>query len=754
MEKHQFVLIVVFLCVSVASLLLPAVWCVGKRILFKPAHIKYEKSAISHILTFSGYLIVSVWCLRYAVGYFTIVTAGDGVVTLTWWEEIFNSLAHALQTFSMDEEYTEYIINGKQMLREMFGDDTVWQDVYGLYASTLNFIAPIAGGAIIFEILTSAFPRMKLILSYWMFWKEKCFLSELNDASITLAKSIHSSCPNPWKRPVIIFTDAYSDTEDEKRTELFLEAKSIGAICIRDDLAHIRKNKYGSRSFYLINVEDEGSDNLRTLAALSDPSNAEYLKKSEIYFFTNEDAYVQVEKSVLDKLSFTPEDAPAFIPVRSYRNLITDLLVELPLYEPLVGKQPNGDGTKDLTVTILGTGYIGTEMFLTAYWIGQILNCNLKINVLSQESEEEFWNKIDYINPEIRHTTTHDDPILTINRKGDMADVYCEVSYSQCDVRSSEFVDFLTCEKGNILNTDYFLVSLGSDAQNISVAETLKKHVGKHHMQTETSNKTIITYVVYDDELSDVLNRTKHFSFVKNGCDVYMQAIGSLESVYSVGRVFLTEHNSFAELSSAAYDAMRNRGEVTAAHKKRIKDDYKYWANMARAMHIKYKVFSMGMIKKSIFDYPDSVEEYRQYALDAYEEYKKIISGEFEFESAEHEKNHLELLHRMAWLEHRRWNAFTRIKGFRQTFDYGKYAVSGQIGSYKQMELKLHPCLVECDQKGIRATISSKGVIDSDTLLKCTDRSDFDLLDDLSYDLYENKYNDYDLKQYDYPLSV
>ena len=107
-------------------------------------------------------------------------------------------------------------------------------------------------------------------------------------------------------------------------------------------------------------------------------------------------------------------------------------------------------------------------------------------------------------------------------------------------------------------------------------------------------------------------------------------------------------------------------------------------------------------------------------------------------------------MHKMAWLEHRRWNAFTRVKGFQHTENYDSYAVTGQIGSYKQMELKLHPCLVECDQKGIRAEMNQDCSVDRSTVFDCDNRDDFDLLDDLSYDLHDKGYNDYNFKEYDY----
>lgn len=756
MEKYQVGVIITLLCLSVAAVIVPSMIYFARKLVEKPAYGTYKKTTVSRTLLFSGCLIAAVWCLRYAVGYFSIVSADNNTVTLTWWEEIFNSLVHALQTFSMDEDYTDYILDGKKMLGTICGDNSAWIAIYGLYSSVLNFVAPIAGGAIIFEILASIFPKVRLQLSHLAFWKEKYYFSELNDASLALAKSVCTIKVGSFMKPVIVFTDAYVDDEDEKGSEMLLEAKLLGAICIRDDLSHVKKNKFGMRKFFLIDEAESG--NLQTLADLANSSNSTYLKKSEIYLFTNDDAYIQVERRVRDRLitdlKFTEEELPVFVPIQSYRNLISNLLVDVPLYEPLIGKNTDCFGNQVLTVSILGTGHIGTEMFLSTYWLGQILNCSLKINVLSQESEEEFWSKIDYVNPEIKHTTIKDDPILRINRKGDIADVYCEVNYHQCNVKSSEFVSCLIDSEKQILDTDYFLVSLGTDEDNISVANTVRKYIGQYHIKVNKPIKTVIAYVVYDSELSKTLNRKKYYNFVNEKVDVYMQAIGSLHDVYSVRNVFLTDHEPFAQKAHEAYVAVQNREERAKTHRKRMNDDYKHWANLARGMHIKYKVYSMGMIKESLFDYPNAIESYNEKLAKSYAEYKAVVSGQVEFISKDQENEHLMLLHKMAWLEHRRWNAFTRVKGFRNTTDYDVYAVPGVIGSYKQMDIKLHPCLVECDQKGIRANISSKGEIDVESLFQCDDRDDFDLLDDLSYDLYSKKYNDYDFKQYDYPISA
>ncbi len=761
------------MCLSVAVLISAGIIFLIRRY-GKNATNNSKKSMVSVMLAFSGFLICSVWCLRYAVGYYAIVSS-NGTQSLSCAEEVLNSLNHTLQTFSMDEEYTKYIQDGKNAIRAILGQETVWDDFYGIYASILNFVAPIAGGTILFDILASIFPKIKLHLMNLSGKRVKCYFSELNEASLALAKGMRNSNDVALRNACFIFTDAYLGERDEKGSEMLLEAKSMGAICTKDDLSHVKMSKRGSKMFFLIDEDQAG--NLQSLANLADKNSGVYLKKSEIYFFTGDDAYVQVEKRVhsilKNEFHFTDSEMPTFVPVQNYRHLISNLLVSLPLYEPLLCKEPDSNGEKDLTVTILGTGFIGTEMFLSTYWFGQILNCNLKIKVVSQETEEEFWSKIDYINPEIRHTvaepgkeTDKNKDLLTIYREkgsenkgaGEQAKEYCTVTYFQCDIKSSKFISLLSDRTDNILDTDYFLVSLGSDETNISVANTIRRYIGQHHIKAKAeakagaNSKTIIAYVVYNTELSKVLNGKRYYGYSKDSNDVYMKAIGCLEDVYSVKNIFMTQHNQFAMNIHENYIAMQSRSERAEAHNARMNNDYKYWATRSRAMHMQYKMYSMGIIKKSLFDFPDKKEEYFAMVKAAHDEYKRIATTERSFDTPEQREEYMKLLHKMAWLEHRRWNAFTRVMGFRSTGDYKVYA-DVETKTYKQMELKLHPCLVECDQNGIKANISTAGIVSASTLMEQKNNPNirFDVLDDLSYELQKGKYIDFDFKENDYP---
>lgn len=757
MSDTQIGLLYGLLIASVVFFLVPIVWEALRLIVVTVVHKPRRTSGglSKSLVKFSAFLILSIWCLRFAVGYYSILSAETDAVTLTWWEEIFNSMAHALQTFSMDEEYTTYILDGKEMLRSIVGSDSTSVLAYGLYASFLNFIAPIAGGAIIFEILASIFPRIKLRLSYCSFWKEKYYFSELNERSLALAKSICGMYRSRFFRPTIIFTDTYVDREEEKDSEMLLEARALGAVCIRDDLSHITKTRLGKRKFVLIDEPKTATEikNLQTLTNLSDEFNYKYLKGSEIYLFSQDDTYAQIELQVRDRLEkkygVPKEKLPTIIPIQSYRNLISNLLVKLPLYEPLIGKRKNVEGITDLNVTILGSGAIGTEMFLSAYWFGQMLDCQLTINIVSQESEESFWGRIDYVNPEIRHTTIPKDPILRYNKKGDCSDPYCFVHYIQSDIKSGGFRNVMSGGAGtpNLLDTDYFVVALGSDEDNLSVADKLRQYVGQHHIAVHENRKTIIAYVIYNSDLCETLNRKKQYCSFSPNPDIYMQAFGSLNEVYSVDNAFMTKHALLAKETGEAYRALQRKHDHVAENKSRAdaknddeywSNNYNYWANLARVMHIKYKVYSLGWINTSVFDsvcegetaHEDAVRNacarYRRAAL-AFGEQMDAMKPSAAFDGKEH---------LLAWLEHRRWCAFTRIRGYQRTTDYAKYCEL--TGSHKHMSLKLHPCLVESGKKGSPALIGKDG------------DKEMDLLDEVTCDVYRTCGRG-NFKKYDYP---
>ena len=799
MEKGQIVFLAILMIASVFLFAAVIDWCAARVARNRRMPERSSKAGVSTALVFSFFLLLSIWLMRFAVGYYAILVPEEGKESLTAWEEITNSFLGALRTFSMEEEYAEYIVDIKALIAEIVPADhryfAVIRDGMVAYASLLNLIAPIVGGAIILEILASIFPKIRLRCSYLAFRRPKYFFSELNPASMALAKSIHAM----EKKALLVFTDTHIDDEKEKEYELLLEAKQYGAICIRDDLVHVAKPRFGKREFYLMDENEFG--NLQTLMGLTEDHNIRFVRNAKIYLFVQSDAYVQLEKQVNQKLEekkalLKGGEKPVIVPVNGLRNLVHNLLVDVPLYEPMVCRQED----PKLKVTILGNGTIGTEAFLSAYWFGQFMvshgndmtECDLTVNVVSKDTKEDFWAKIGYVNPEIKDTVEIEGTVEAIGKteKSDAANYlvcdgqgtknkpYCKVRYIPSDVKIGKFWEEKKGAAKELLDSDYFIVALGNDADNISVAGRIRRAIGKHRLEAEkaTKNKTVIAYAVFDSQLADTLNGHKRYQTRDpKETDIYMHAFGSLDQVYSYDNVNMSRSRVWAEETGAVYDQNLESRCHTADNRERAENgengNYNYWANIARASHVKYKVFSLGWIKQSVFDdtsdvvvkekKPVSADElHREQIRRVCEAYKRIAIANripADDEKGQQAREELEKKkHCLAWLEHRRWNAFTRTLGYR-------YVEADTIfpmrNSQKDMSLKLHACLVEakcpCLAKGdsyIHAEFKANGKVDTRTMIRNFGDRRLDRLDEVSHARRkrdESKTSD-DFKLYDY----
>ncbi len=757
MDRTDQMILLLFLCASVILLAVPFLaaavrWILGKK--------KKKRSGLSGILKFSACLLGAIWCLRYAVGYYTLLFPQSGEIPLTRMEELFNSAVHALQTMSMDEDYTEYIIQGKAMMGALFGDGTVLQSLYGIYAAALNLVAPIAGGAILFQILANIFPQILLKLSFLAVWKEKYYFSDLNEASLAVARDLsHLSFPR-FCRPVLIFTDAYACDGNEGSSEFLEEAKHLGALCVKDDLTHVAKSRRGRRTFFL--MEEEEIHNLRELTQLAgEKQNCRCMKGTEIVLFSQSDIYAWVEQCVRKQWKeafadpkWTEEDLPVITPIQRYRNLIHHLLEDIPLYEPLIGKGTDEKGKQELHVAILGTGTIGMEMFLACYWFGQILDCDLYFHMVSQESEESFWGRVDSLNPEIRRTMEEGDAVLEYNRNRDCARPYGKVFYTQCDVHSEEFTALLHSNAPNgLLQADYFLVALGSDEENMTAAEAVRHQLSRGHFVTGEKKQAVVAYVIFDSDLARTLNGQCYESHDEGRIRIYTEAVGSLDQLYSIRNIFMREYDRSADEIDQYHKNRKNTRERFAEQRNRAKsmiDNYNHWSSRARVLHRKYKAYSAGLFQQSLFDFetdPDAQKAYKAMSDGVMEEYRRLTLEAQTFASEEEKAAHGKLLHDLAWLEHRRWNAYARARGFT---NFAPEAPKGiafvqNTGVAKNMELQFHGCLVECDRKGARGVLDPcTGLFDESTFLSPAE-TDRDFLDELSY------VRQVEYKKYDYP---
>ena len=766
----------------------------------------------SRLLVDSMLLVGAVWCLRFTVGYYLIFHHAEDAQPLTWMEEIFNSIVHTMQTFSLDEDYASYITSGRAMMSQLFGEGSWLVGFYGIYAAVLNFLVPFAGGAILLELISELSPHVRLWFANRGHWTEKYYFSELNENSLALAKSIIT-----FKRRniCIIFTDAYGDKDEEQSLELMAKAKAMGAICIKDDLMHIKLHGIIKQSKIFLIDESENA-NLQTLAALLEINNPA-VKKSEIYVFASDsirsdldeevqfmvnkkiayqyagvpdkkrkvlekkayeslseeekkaykEKWTDEKKAILHKFYFIKNSVPTVIPVNSVRNMIVNLFSDgVPLYEPIIDKKADENGKKSLNLTIIGSGVIGTEVFLNAYWYGQLLDCRLNITVVSKEKMNkessfsgpgDFEGRINNINPDILQTAQEGSPLLKYADDKAPGEPYFRYDYKECDVLSDDFKTLM--DNSGLLDTDYFVVALGSDEENFTVANKLRQTVGEYHLFSAPENKTVISYVVYNSDLACALNKdNKHrYSLQSETADIIMYAFGSLDSVYSIGNVFFAGKTN-KEYSSMKPSEKKKKSLNEKEHKndkiKLYKDIYSYQADLARGFHRKYQEYAAGFHTVSMFAAENEETECRDVPADKYKEFvvcEKIGSNKTK-----------DKLNGLAWMEHRRWCAYMRIKGYRNLNaskgeDFSKYfskvLPEHSAKEHKFVSLKLHPCLVEFSREdGILADMDEYGFIIEKTEFEFEkDGKTGDYLDQLSLSRHKLDPSREDFKRWDYP---
>ena len=759
-------------------------------------HYEY-RSLRYRLLVFTGLLFVSVWCVRFAVDLFVLKgeNVESGISATGGWNSVFGCILHAFQTISFDEDYDNYIKTGQLLIRTLCGGETVWAFWHGFYASLLNVLAPVAGGAVVVEFLSEFFPKIALWRIRNFYPKQKkYYFSELNEKSLALAKDVVRKAEDPVR---IVFADVLRDDAAEDARDLIDEAQRYGAVCVRDDIMLIRFTpgkpvRFLQRAARRIAarfeiapavrppvcvflIDENENSNLQMLTSLLARKD-EVLKKADIYVFQSDDKDSRFEEEVSfiinqqkrlileglpageDRDAALRERLPSVTPVNGVRNMAMLQMMRMPLFEPLADRAAEEGENKQLHVVIFGSGVIGTELFLNATWFGQMLDYTLHITMVSKEAQTAdpakkkegalknapggFEDRLNRLNPEILRSGDETDPLLAYDGEN-RNPPYFYYKYVEADVMLGDLKTTLEAHSDTALpltDADYYIVALGSDEDNFTLADQLRQIVGCEHMKKAAERKqagtpqaagkkTVISYVVYNADLCSALNEKCGYCYAENGCDVYMRAFGSMEEVYSMDAVMFncvrTDAADIGEKYDEKNSGQRRGRNLSAAQKKkeaesnekkrgeeklnRSKDSYSFYSDIARRLFRRYMAFSAGETHDSVFSLGDG--ELLQRGLERMEEnFRRSV---FSLENVEEKRA---LHRRLAWLEHRRWCAFMRSKGFRNPEGSLSQYVSLRLtehadGENKIIPLKLHGCLAEAGADEIQAVYDDAGFL-------------------------------------------
>ncbi len=699
-----------------------------------------KKGIRRYIPGFIAVVVFALFTQRIALELYICTT--DPSNRLTVLESVVKGILHTLLVVGTYEEFSEYILIGKQMMAELFGS-RLWVIIYDVHTSLLTAIAPVLGYAVVLDVLTKIFPKIKY---YLVIYKKRFYFSELNERSLALAESIAKENFSWFDRPLLVFTDTYIDDEVEKSAELLIRAKNIGALCLSDDILHL--NGFSFREKYYFLIDEDEIQNIDTLAELSSDMHFKRLMNSYVYVFYQDDSYELTEKKISERLernvkneyseriikltkkikkqiqkdiertkhnillsekkrkerkkallnrNAENEALDAYLPmikrVRYYENLVFSLLEDIPLVTPVADVPLACDREREFNLTILGNGEIGMQMLLASTWCGQFYGYKLCINVVSEDEKEEAVGKIDRVNPDILETTKEKSDILKIfsdDKNQEYSDPYFTFRYAKADVKKTDIASvvaenpFDENSKHNIIDSDYYFVSLGSDETNIAVAEKLRKKILIDRLNNKKQKNAVIVMVVFNPFVRKLFESQEK----KVDSCVRVEAFGSLDEAYSWQNVTMNRLNPYARQLNASYQRM----SVTQArhdNRERRANSYNYWSTVARRVHYKYRVFSAYHYMSGENQNEKPAEW--QYNIEAYRAYNKMVRDGEQAVKENEGSCGTDVYAYLTWLEHRRWNAYLRSVGYTLRRDKGK----------KDVELKLHSCLVECKKEPV-----------------------------------------------------
>lgn len=725
--------IYVSLFLSFASVISTAVVFMGVNIyhLIKKDRLNKRNGVRKYIPGLIALVIFALLTERFALELYLCSTPPGN--SLTVGEAVARSIVETLLVVGTYENYAEYIVLGRQMMEQLFGIRFMVV-AYDIHTSLLTVIAPILGYAVVLDVLTKVFPKLRYKLTMF---RRHFYFSELNERSVALAESIVNENFKGFNRPLFVFTDSYVDDDNEKSAELLLKAKALGAVCLSDDILHLTPSPTVWEKYYFL-MDLEEMNNLETLAALVTPKDFLKLKRTHIYVFYQNDSYEYTERKLVGKLEESlgklrvkevekekekiakeiqyeidkteanflldektrneqlsklkkrnaeKEAIDIFMPtikrVRYYENLILSLLEDIPLVTPVKDVVVHKDRERDFNLTIFGNGEIGTQMLISSTWCGQFYGYRFCVNVVSKDSEDDAIGKINRINPDILESSKKDSPMLKVFPNEDnieYSDPYFTFRYACADIKKSD-IEKITAtnpynrnDTHNIADSDYYFISMGSDELNIATAEQLRKKILINHSNNNIRKKVVIVMVVFNQSIRDLFDNEQ-----QDDSDVYIYSFGSLQEAYSWQNVTMKRLDPYARYLNAHYEAIsisQARHEIRAKRE----NSYGYWSTIARRIHYKYKVFSL-------YHYVNSPENQKNlnWDIDSFREYNRLVKEYTEIAEKE-ENSGPDAFAYLTWLEHRRWNAYLRSAGY-------------TLGVKKDVDLKTHTCLVECKKE-------------------------------------------------------
>ena len=595
------------------------------------------------------------WIAHITVGIF-FSTAVMALPT-AWIKEGQTISAPILYRITASLIYSFKVIGGRPELAQL---ETVplegWQKAIYVGMNLLAFIAaPILASSLILSFFGDTMERVK----YWLRLSPKCCIfSELNENSLTLAKSMKQE----KGRETIVFCN----TKDSD-AGLIERARKMGGILLFKPCKALLPFRRKQTAYELYLIAEDKDQNVSDAEAVLDKKNAMADVDVKTIVFTQDEMSI----AILEDMAKSDKDETDGIKFKmSFIDEIAlfcnDLVFRHPLYDL-------PDGRKDISVMIIGCGTWGSQMLKTVLSSGQISGYHLKICVY--DNRAEYLKHLFFFRcPEVKK-------LLTEYKKN------VQLSFVQTDVLSDSF--FEKIEENANADATYVCVATSMDNVNLTVAEKL-------YCFFRRKNGFSYTPPIFARVNNNVL--TENFScksesyLQKRGIELF----GTAASFYAQKTLFnttleqlalgahlvyctdlgeeslLTRHIRY--LKAAESGKGKEAPQEDEKYKEAIRSFYAYEGNrqssMAAVLHFGAKIMSVC----------GEMTESGKISKDVLAQYKKAMQNPREQD-------------RLTKNEHDRWNFFTASNGWQRIKPEEIIKYYPTSGKHKDDLSKTHPCL-------------------------------------------------------------
>lgn len=374
-----------------------------------------------------------------------------------------------------------------------------------------------------------------------------------------------------------------------------------------------------------------------------------------------------------------------------------DLLYKRPLFKYI------GQDEADMNVLVIGWRGFSEAFVDQCLQAGQMYRHFLKLTILVTDAEVQMQKYLSE-RPALNQ-------FVNVNGSLDNADknleIYAEIQFKEFDVHL-----FDTLEDEHLENClidiladapnekyHYFVVDLKDDLVTKKVAENLSEAVDAFM----PSERSAIHYVTED---KDVVSESDGI------IPVYMDDVRSVLDIHP-------ELERMAYNAHLAWDDAIN-GDALAELEKFRADSYNYFASVALALSIPYKLADIGIEMENL--------------QEAAEAFWQVLKN----------KEYQDLIHRLIALEHRRWVIDRVCQGWKapEPLECQKfYDDCIKRMKVKDVEKKIHPCIVRSTEK----TPLSAGVFGTDRTIwnykNEVNDAELDDLDRMSVELHRRMFN-------------